>query len=169
MKITKEGENTSKPPKVISVKTEKNKICNITFFSGDALDMRASISSFKEDVNKLSDHVRDVLNDCWDKRDTEGGIITPDGNSGIYIQCIKQVTAAHIWLKVVETDFGEAVFEVKVKEMREKIEVQAKWQECVEIDMKILVDGRRHLDMSSEELASQILEIRKFWNLICPN
>ena len=79
------------------------------------------------------------------------------------------MTAAHIWLKEVETDFGEAVFEVKVKEMREKIEVQAEWQECVEIDMKILVDGRGHLDMSSEELASQILEIRKFWKLICPN
>ena len=50
MTIIKESANTSKPPKVISVKTEKNKVCNITFFSGDALDVRASISSFKEDV-----------------------------------------------------------------------------------------------------------------------
>ena len=75
----------------------------------------------------MSDHVRDFLNDCWDKRDTEGGIITPDGNSGIYIQCIKQVNVAHIWLKEVETNFGEAVFSVKVKEMREKIEGQAEW------------------------------------------
>jgi hypothetical protein len=56
-----------------------------------------------------------------------------------------------------------------LKKMREKIEVQAEWQECMEIDMKILVDGRGHLDMSSEELACQISEIRKYWKLICPN
>ena len=80
-----------KPPKVVSVKTKKRKISNITFFSGQLLDIRASITVFEEDIEKLTDHVKDVLNSSWESRDKEGGILTPGGDTGLYIQMIKQV------------------------------------------------------------------------------
>ena len=39
----------SKPPKVMSVRTKKKKISNITFFSGQILDLRASLTAYDED------------------------------------------------------------------------------------------------------------------------
>ena len=153
-----------KPPKVITVKVQKRKVANITFFSSRILDMRVALTTFREDPTRLTNHIRDVLNECWDKRDPEGGILTPEGRSGIFIQCLKQVTAGHIWVKPIETEYGEAVIEVRVKEMREKIENQRDWQECVEIDMTIIMEEQEKEHMEDEKLASYIMEIRKVWD-----
>eukprot|EP00092_Neocalanus_flemingeri_P000553 GFUD01000587.1.p1 GENE.GFUD01000587.1~~GFUD01000587.1.p1 ORF type:complete len:544 (+),score=139.17 GFUD01000587.1:25-1632(+) len=151
--------NVIRPPKVISVKVQKRKVANITFFTSNILDMRMALTTFKEDPNKLTNHVKDVLNECWDNRD-------PDGKSGIYIQCLKQVTAGHIWVKPIETKYGEAILELKIKEMREKVENQKDWQECVEIDMTIIMEENEKERLEAEKLASYILEIRQVWDAL---
>ena len=81
----------SRPPKVVSVKTKKKKISNITFFSSGPLDLRASVTVFEEDAEQLTDHVREVLDRSWETRDGQGGIATPGGETGLHIQMIKQV------------------------------------------------------------------------------
>ena len=80
-----------KPPKVLSVKTKKKKISKITLFSEQALDLRASLTVFEEDAERLTEHVRDVLHENWERRDESGGIPTPGGDTGIFVQMIKQV------------------------------------------------------------------------------
>ena len=80
-----------KPPKVVSVKTKTKKVSKITLFSEQALDLRASLTAFEEDVERLTGHVRDVLNENWERRDAGGGIPTPGGDTGIFVQMIKQV------------------------------------------------------------------------------
>ena len=154
------------PPKVISVKTKKKRVANITFFTAGILDTRVSLTTFQEDPNTLTSHIKDVLNQCWEKRDAEGGIPTPDGTSGIFMKCLKQVTAGHIWVKPIETEYGDAVIEVKVKEMREKIEHQKEWQDCVEIDMTIIMDDEEKETIQAEKLACYVKEIQKIWNLL---
>ena len=158
----------SKPPKVISVKTAKTKICTVTTFSAALLDVRASLVTYASDPNGLSRHVRTVLNSCWDKRDSRGGIPSPDGKTGVYISCVKQVTASHIWAKEVETHLGTALCEVTVKEIREKIDNQAEWQECVEVDMKLTVEGRKVESLSAKDFAHQFVKIKELWANICP-
>ena len=155
-----------KPPKVISVKVKKRRVANITFFTSEILDTRMSLTTFQENPEKLTSHIRDVLNNCWEKRDLEGGIPTPDGNSGIFIRCLKQITAGHIWVKSIKTVYGDAVIEVKVKEMREKIDNQKDWQECLEIDMTIIMDDDEKENMEADKLACYVKEIQNIWNML---
>ena len=82
------------------------------------------------------------------------------------MKCLKQVTAGHIWVKPIETEYGDAVIEVKVKERREKIEHQKDWQDCVEIDMTILMDYEEKGKMQAEKLCCYVKEIQKIWNLL---
>ena len=81
----------SPPPKVVSVKTNKKKISNITFFSSAPLDLRASVTVFEEDAEQLTEHVREVLASSWERRDEQGGIATTGRETGLFIHMIKQV------------------------------------------------------------------------------
>ena len=51
--VKKEG-MTKAPPKVVSVKTQKKKMSNITFFSDQFLDLRASLTAFDEEGRWIS-------------------------------------------------------------------------------------------------------------------
>ena len=125
-----------------------------------------SLTTFKEDQNELTSHVRDVLNECWNNRDPQGGILTPDGNSGIWITCLKQVIAGHVWVKPIKTKYGEVVVEVKLKEMREKFDHQEAWQECLEIDMTVIMDEYEKQNMQADKLACFVMEIQSIWNML---
>ena len=81
----------SPPPKVVSVKTNKKKISNITFFSSAPLNLRASVTVFEEDAEQLTEHVREVLASSWERRDEQGGIATTGRETGLFIHMIKQV------------------------------------------------------------------------------
>lgn len=156
----KSKENLIKPPKVVSVRTKNKKINNVTFFSSQYLDMRASITVFEEDVEKLTDHVRDVLNSSWEERDSEGCIPTPEGNTGLYIQMAKQITSGYVWAKEV----GDVMLEVRVKRMRKKEALSEDWQECLEIDFRI-EEEKEHC---ADRMAEQIILVKNIWKTLCP-
>lgn len=79
-------------PKVISVKTKKKKISNITLFADKALDLRASLTVYEEDLGNLTYHVHDVLMAAWEQRDPEGGIEIPGPVTGVRVDMVKQVS-----------------------------------------------------------------------------
>ena len=79
-------------PKVISVKTKKKKISNITLFADKALDLRASLTVYEEDLGNLTYHVHDVLMAAWEKRDPQGGIEIPGPATGVRVDMVKQVS-----------------------------------------------------------------------------
>ena len=162
-----EAESSSKPPKVLRVKTDKAKICTVTTFSDAILDLRASLVTYADDHYGLSQHVRNALNECWEKRDSEGGIPLPDGKTGIYIKCIKQVNAHHIWVKKIIMSRGTYSLKVDIKEIREKIDKQKNYKKCLEVDMKIVVDQRRWENVSAEDLVEDFLKIKEEWEKIC--
>ena len=84
-------ERRSSLPKVISVKTKKKKISNITLFADKSLDLRASLTVYEEDLGNLTYHVHDVLMAAWEQRDSEGGIEIPKLATGVRVDMVKQV------------------------------------------------------------------------------
>jgi len=157
-----------KPPKVISVVTDKTRLCALTVLSDAVLDVRTSIVSYAKDPENLSQHVRDVLNKCWEERDEQGGICTPDGKTGIYIDCVKQVTAKHVWVKEITLSGGSFLLEVIVNEIREKITNQKNWKECIEVDLQIIIDKRNWKEVNAVDLTEEFLKMKKEWENICP-
>lgn len=162
--------SSTKPPKVLSVRKGKNKICTITTFTEATLDVRASIVIMRESKtdDALSKHVRDVLNTCWENRDERGGIQTPDGKTGIFIDMIKQTTAGYYWVKEIKTTNGAALLEVQINEMRQKAEYTKKWKDCFEMNMKLIVDDREYKEMCAQELTQDFLTIKQEWEKIYP-
>ena len=79
-------------PKVISVKTKKKKISNITLFADKSLDLRASLTVYEEDVGNLTYHVHDLLMAAWEQRDDLGGIAIPGLATGVRVDMVKQVS-----------------------------------------------------------------------------
>lgn len=158
----------SKPPKVVSVKYEKRRVANMTFITENRMDLRASLTTFKEDETKLSEHVRTALHDGWDKRDSEGGISVPGQTSRICINCTKQIIRCQTWSKSVDTEQGEVVILVRMKEMREKIgdgdwKLKTDWQECLEIDVTLDLSKDEKENISPDALEFYIENIRKLW------
>ena len=88
-------ERRSSLPNVISVKTKKKKISNITLFADKSLDLRASITVYEEDLGNLTYHVHDVLMAAWEQRDAEGGIEIPKLATGVRVDMVKQVKILH--------------------------------------------------------------------------
>ena len=162
-----EAESSSKPPKVLGVKTDKIKICTVTTFSDATLDLRASLVTYADDHYGLSQHVINTLNECWEKRDSEGGISLPDRKTGIYIKCIKQVNTRHIWVKEIAMSRGTYSLKVDIKEVREKTDKQKNYENCLEVDMKIVADGRKWENVSAEDLVDDFLKIKEEWEKIC--
>ena len=148
----------------MSVKVNKKRLLNLTFFTENLLDTRASLTTFKEDPKALNEEIRNTLNKCWMNQDVDGGIQNPDNESGIKINCVKQIVAGHIWVKPINTKYGEAIMEVKLKEMREKVNEQKQWQECVEVDMTILFEEQEKEKIEPIQIAEYILVIRKLWD-----
>ena len=170
LKITSpKAASNGKPPKVLNVKTDKTKICTLTTFSDAALDLRASLVTYAKDPDGLSQHVRNALNECWEKRDSEGGIPLPDGKTGICINCIKQVTASHIWAKEITTSHGTYLLEAAIKEIREKTDKQKNYENCLEVDTKIVADGRKWEHVSPADLTEDFLKIKEEWEKIFSN
>ena len=159
-----EAELSNKPPKVLRVKTGKTKICTVTTFSEAILDLRGSLVTYADDPCGLSEHVINALNECWEKRDSEGGIPSPDAKTGIYIKCIKQVNARHIWVKKITMSRGTYSLKVDMKEIREKVDKQKNYKNCLEVDMKIVAGQRK---WSAEELVEDFLKIKEEWEKIC--
>ena len=85
------AESGTKLPKVTSVKTKKKKISNITLFADKALDLRASLTVYEEDLGNLTYHVHDVLMAAWEQRDAQGGIEIPGLATGVRVDMVKQV------------------------------------------------------------------------------
>ena len=86
-----ESKGAAESPKVISVKTKKKKISNITLFADKALDLRASLAVYEEDLGNLTYHVHDVLMAAWEQRDPQGGIEIPGLATGVRVDMVKQV------------------------------------------------------------------------------
>jgi len=140
-------------------------LCTVTVFSEAVLDIRASIVSYENNVEEeLHAYIRNMLNENWEAQDVEEEIHTSDGKNRIFIDCIKQITAHHIWVK----EIGTFLFEVSVKEMREKFSHRKDWQESIEAHMKLIMDGRDWKKTTSEDLTEAFLIVKEEWNNICP-
>jgi len=156
---------TGAPPNVISVITNKRKLCTVTVFSEAVLDIRASIVLYEKNVKEeLHAYISDILNENLEAQDFEDEIHTSDGKSGIFIDCIKQITAHHIWVK----EIGTFLFEVSVKEMRGKFSHQKDWKESIEVYMKLIMDGRDWKKTTAKDLTEEFLKVKEEWNNICP-
>ena len=86
-------------PKVISVKTKKKKISNITLFADKSLDLRASLTVYEEDVGNLTYQVHDFLMAAWEQRDDLGGIAIPGLATGVRVDVVKQVSFSFLFTK----------------------------------------------------------------------
>ena len=139
LKVDKIKSNVTKtyPPKVISVKTGKKIIRKITTISSKDMDMRSKLSTIVEDPDGLSQHVRQVLNTCWEKREANGDIPVPEGTSSVRVNCIKQVKAAFHWFKEVQLGGSQNIgLNITVKTIREKTDDDNGWKDCVEVDLE---------------------------------
>ena len=54
--------------------------------------------------------------------------------------------------------------EVRVKTIREKVELTTDWQDCIEVDIRL--DGEV---LGAEEMARQFRIVKREWQMICPN
>ena len=86
-------------PKVISVKTKKKKISNITLFADKSLDLRASLTVYEEDVGNLTYQVHDLLMAAWEQRDDLGGIAIPGLATGVKVDMVKQVSLSFLFIQ----------------------------------------------------------------------
>ena len=59
---------------------------------------------------------------------------------------------------------GTYLFKVDVKEIRKITDKQKNYENCLEVDMKIIADRRK---WSAEELAEEFLKIKEEWEKIC--
>lgn len=80
--------------------------------------------TYVDNLHSLSQHARNVLKECWEKRNSKGEIAMPEGKTGLYIKSIKQLTALHIWTKEIATSHGTCLLEVTMKEIRIKTNEQ---------------------------------------------
>ena len=147
-------------PKVISVKTKKKKISNITLFADKALDLRASLTVYEEDLGNLTYHVHDVLMAAWEQRDAQGGMEIPGLATGVRVDMVKQVTSAYTWAKEVE----EGMVEVTTKVMRLRQRMKGgvtEWEECLEIDVRI-----QDIELHPDALTDFILKMKTLFQTI---
>jgi len=123
-------------PKVISVKTKKKKISNITLFADKSLDLRASLTVYEEDVGNLTYQVHDLLMAAWEQRDDLGGIAIPGLATGVRVDMVKQVTSAYTWAKETEESMMEVTMKVMRMRQRSKMGI-SEWDKCLEIDARV--------------------------------
>ena len=126
------------PPKVISVQSKKKIISRITTCSAKRMDIRAKISTASNVPDGLSEHVKKVLNDCWEKRNKNGDIPVPEVGM-IKLQCVKQVKSSFHWAKEIELDEipqQTIVLMITVKEVREKTDDANGWRDSLEVDIE---------------------------------
>ena len=158
------------PPKVVSVKANKIRMCVATTLSAKDLDVRGTLIGYEEDKENLSDHVREAMNLCWDKRDSSGKIPTPEGKHQIHIRSIKQVLEVNDWVKEIPYAYGgdkTALLEIKIKKLRETFDRDAKWYECVTIDLELKnCESNKREHLTGESLAREMIELKKWVELI---
>jgi len=153
-------ESWTRLPKVISVKTKKKKISNVTLFADKALDLRASLTVYEEDLGNLTYHVHDVLMAAWEQRDAQGGMEIPGLATGVRVDMVKQVTSAYTWAKEVE----EGMVEVTTKVMRLRQRLKGgvtEWEECLEIDVRI-----QDIELHPDALTDFILKMKTLFQTI---
>ena len=132
----------------------------ITLFADKALDLRASLTVYEEDLGNLTYHVHDVLMAAWEQRDAQGGIEIPGLASGVRVNMVKQVTSAYTWAKEVE----EGMVEVTTKVMRLKQRLKGgvtEWEECLEIDVRI-----QDIELHPDALTDFILKMKTLFQTI---
>ena len=155
-------ESWTRLPKVISVKTKKKKISNVTLFADKALDLRASLTVYEEDLGNLTYHVHDVLMAAWEQRDAQGGIEIPGLATGVRVDMVKQVTSAYTWAKEVEEEEGMVEVTTKVMRLRQRLkEGVTEWEECLEIDVRI-----QDVELHPDALTDFILKMKTLFQTI---
>ena len=153
------------PPKVVSVKANKIRMCVATTLSAKDLDVRSTLIGYEEDKENLSDHVREAVNLCWDERDSSGKIPTPKGKQQIHIRSVKQVLEVNDWAKEIPYAYGgdkTALLEIKIKKLRERSDKDAKWNECVAIDLELNCEFNKREHLTGESLAREMIELKKW-------
>ena len=128
----------AKPPKVISVQTKKKLISRITTLSGKQMDFRAKLSTASNTPDALSEHIKKVLNNCWEKREKNGDIPVPDEDV-MKLSCLKQIKSSFHWLKELRPDetFPQgAELIITVKEVRERTDDSFGWKDSLEVDLE---------------------------------
>ena len=153
------------PPKVVSVKANKIRMCVATTLSAKDLDVRGTLIGYEEDKENLSDHVREAVNLCWDKRDSSGKIPTPEGKHQIHIRSVKQVLEVNDWAKEIPYAYGgdkTALLEIKIKKLRERSDKDANWNECVSIDLELNCEFNKREHLTGESLAREMIELKKW-------
>jgi len=156
-------ESWTRLPKVISVKTKKKKISNVTLFADKALDLRASLTVYEEDLGNLTYHVHDVLMAAWEQRDAQGGIEIPGLATGVRVDMVKQVTSAYTWAKEVEEEEGMVEVTTKVMRLRQRLKGAGvtEWEECLEIDVRI-----QDVELHPDALTDFILKMKTLFQTI---
>ena len=156
--LTKAG----KPPKVISVTTNKRKVCTVSMVTENRLNLRAYLKTY--DKEKCGDHlsgrIRNVLNTCWENMDDEGGIADPDGRTGIRIKLVKQVLHKMYFAKEVVFNDKTEMLEVCIVKMRKKLHGE-NWTESVEIDINF---GEVTEDATGKDLTARFKFVKHWWD-----
>ena len=62
---------------------------------------------------------------------------------------------------------GTCLLKVDIKEVREKTDKQKNYENCLEVDMKIVADGRKWENVSAENLVDDFLKIKEEWEKVC--
>ncbi|XP_023331505.1 uncharacterized protein LOC111703709 [Eurytemora carolleeae] len=126
---------TRKPPKVISVTDNFTKVCTVTMVTEKDLDIRAYLNSFDKQEDELSERIRNVLNNCWENMDAEGGIADPDSRTGLKFEMVEQVQDRIYFAKEVIFQGKPEILEVCFyNKMRMKV-YGDDWKESQEIEI----------------------------------
>ncbi|XP_023331500.1 uncharacterized protein LOC111703703 isoform X2 [Eurytemora carolleeae] len=163
LKITSNpSTSTGKPPKVISVTTNRRKVCTVTMVSENQLNIRAYLKTYdkKEDSSaQLSERIRNVLNNCWENMDAEGGIADPDGRTGVKIELVKQILDRIYYAKEVVFKGNPEILEVCFYKMRTRLHGDT-WNECLEIEINF---GDSSSSFTGNELAERFQFVKNWW------
>ena len=117
----------------------KKKLGTLSFVSKNPLDLRASVAvkGAKATVPKLMR----VLEESWHLRDAEGGLATPEFDTGIQFKMCKQILEKFIYVK----DLGDlGVIEVAVEKMRCKLMAAKEWNHTCEVTFTLSQQGKEN-------------------------
>ena len=135
----------------------KKKIGTLSFVSKNPLDLRASVAvkGAKVTVPKLMR----VLEDSWHLRDAEGGLATPEFDTGIQFKMCKQILEKFIYVK----DLGDlGVIEVAVEKMRSKLMAAKEWNHTCEVTFKVAQQGKENSFCPSAAVDA-LLHVKEIW------
>ena len=143
--------------KVIALHERKKKLGTLSFVSKNPLDLRASVAvkGAKATVPKLMR----VLEESWHLRDAEGGLATPEFDTGIQFKMCKQILEKFIYVK----DLGDlGVIEVAVEKMRCKLMAAKEWNHTCEVTFKVAQQGKENSFCPSAAVDA-LLHVKEIW------